>query len=86
MATSIQGRHLIAVGDIENPAALRHLSGPFDRPTPVILDSGGWAEVVVIPAAIPVGRGTRLRHHNATWVIVGRRRGSGIFVAEPTEH
>jgi len=33
-----------------------------------------------------VGRGTRFRHRNASWVIVGRRPGSGIFVAEPAEH
>lgn len=86
MASSIVGRHLIAVGDIENPTALRRLCRPAGRPTPVIVDSGRRAEVVVLPAAIFVGRGTRFRHRNASWVIVGRRPGSGIFVAEPAEH
>jgi hypothetical protein len=52
----------------------------------VIVDSGRRAEVVVLPAAIFVGRGTRFRHRNAFWVIVGRRPGSGILVAEPAEH
>jgi len=86
VASSIVGRHLIAVGDIENPTALRRLCRPAGRPTPVIVDSGTGAEVVVLPAAIFVGRGTRFRHRNASWVIVGRRPGSGIFVAEPAEH
>lgn len=86
MESNIVERHLIAVGDIENPTALRHPSGPAGRLTPVIVDSGRQAEVVVLPATIFVGRGTRFRHRNAFWVIVGRRPGSGILVAEPAEH
>lgn len=86
MESNIVERQLIAVGDIENLTALRHPSGPAGRPTPVIVDSGRQAEVVVLPATIFVGRGTRFRHRNAFWVIVGRRPGSGILVAEPAEH
>jgi hypothetical protein len=84
--SSIVARHLIAEGDIENPTALRQPSAPAGQPTPVIIDCGRWAEVVVLPAAIFVGRGTRFRHRNVSFIIVGRRPGSGILVAEPAEH
>ena len=86
MENSISGQRFIAAGDVENLPALKHPTGSGGRPTPVIVDSGTWAEVVVLPATIPVGRGTRFRHRNAIWVVVGQRPGSGVFVAEPAEH
>lgn len=86
MESGIAEQQLIAVGDIESPAARGRSPETHGRPIPVIVDSGSRAEVVVMPAGVVVGIGTRFRHRNAVWVIVGRRPGSGIFVAEPAEH
>jgi len=62
----------------------RRANGRLGRPTPVIVDSGKRAEVVVLSAALHVGHGTRFRHRGTTWAVIGRRRDSGILVAEPT--
>ena len=56
------------------------------RETVVIADSGAEAEVLVFPSGQVIGEGFEFRHRGTTWVITGRRRDSGLLVAEPSAH
>lgn len=56
------------------------------RETVVIADSGTQAEVLVFPPGEAVRQGLQFRHRGTTWVITGRRRDSGVLVAEPSAH
>ena len=53
------------------------------RPTVVIADSGRDAEVLVFPPGESIGRGSEFQFRGATWIVTGRRRDSGVLVAEP---
>jgi hypothetical protein len=52
----------------------------------VIADSGAMAEVLVFSADEPIMNGAEFRYRGAMWVIIGARRDSGIWVAEPAAH
>jgi hypothetical protein len=56
------------------------------RPTVVIADSGAQAEVLVFPPGEAIGRGTEFQYRGTTWIVTGRRRDSGVLVAEPAAH
>ncbi len=52
----------------------------------VVADSGDHAELLVLSSGEPVDRGVRFEHQGMWWVVTGRRRDSGVAVAEPAEH
>jgi hypothetical protein len=52
----------------------------------VIADAGTTAEVLVFSPGALVFKGARFSHRGTTWVVTGRRRDSGVLVAEPTPH
>ena len=53
------------------------------RTSVVIADSGTSARVVVFPSSVDIAPGARFRHGERLWVVTGKRRDSGIFVATP---
>ena len=52
----------------------------------VVADSGDHVELLVLSSGEPVGRGVRFEHQGTWWVVSGRRRDSGVAVAEPAGH
>lgn len=52
----------------------------------VIADWGPTAELLIFPAAEPVGRGAQFQYRGTIWVISGCQRDSRIMVAEPISH
>lgn len=52
----------------------------------VIADSGTSARVVVFPPSADIAPGARFRHGEHLWMVTGKRRDSGIFVATPIGH
>jgi uncharacterized RmlC-like cupin family protein len=64
-------------------AQLTRLAG---KTTTVVADAGTTAEVLVFPPGARVSEGARFSHRGTTWVVTGKRRDSGVLVAEPTPH
>lgn len=56
------------------------------RETVVIADSGAEAEVLVFHSGTAIRQGFEFRHRGTRWVVTGRRRDSGVLVAEPSAH
>ena len=59
------------------------LPNPDRRKTVVIADDGSRATVVVLDSAHPARSGSHFDHGGRTWVILGKRHHSRVFVAEP---
>jgi len=65
------------------PRSARRPATSRTRAKVVVIDSGNSADVVVFSEAKMLERGSHFSHRGATWVITGRKRDSGILVAEP---